>query len=119
MKATGAIVVLLLTSALFAEKPHVWETAKVISQNLGSERAGAYAAPIGNGAVAIPLYRQWNSVAVETDQYIYQWQEARGSRPVILPVNDKIMFYRDGDWFVVLDSKNKKHKFGLVGAIKK
>ena len=109
---------LLLAAPLFSEKVHEWETAKVVSQELNSERAGAYAAPLGNGTVAVPLYRRSNSVVVETDKYIYQWQEA-GRTPVILPVNGTVMFYHDGNWFIVVDSKNKKHKFGLVGAKQK
>lgn len=34
---------------------------------------------------------------------------------LILPVNGFVDFYRDGNWFIVLDSKHKKYKFALVG----
>lgn len=34
-------------------------------------------------------------------------------------VNDEVKFYRDGRWFVVLDSQKTKHKFALIGAAKK
>lgn len=111
-------IFLALATSLFAEKPRNWETARVVSQNLGSERAGAYAAPMGGGAVAVPLYRRWNVVVVETEQFRYEWQE-RGRTAIILTVNDNVRFYRDGNWFVVLDSNNKKHKFALTSSIKK
>jgi len=109
---------LLLALTVNAEKPHNWETAKVISQNLGSAAAGTYSAPIGDATVAVPLYRQWNVVVVETEQYRYEWQE-QSERKVILTVNDYVRFYRDGNWFIVMDSKNKKHKFALTSATKK
>jgi len=92
----GAIVAVLLSSALWAEKPQAWETARVISQNLSSEKAGAYAAPLGSGTVAVPLYRRWNVVIVETEQYRYEWQE-QGRTPIILNVNEDVQFHRDGN----------------------
>lgn len=113
-----AAVFLTLAVTLLAEKPHAGETAKVISQNLGSEQAGAYAAPIGGGAVAVPLYRRWNVVVVETEQYRYEWHE-QGRSAIILTLNDDVRFYRDGNWFIVLDSNNKKHKFALTSSVKK
>ena len=57
-------------------------------------------------------------MVVETDQYRYRWQE-QGKNFVVLAVNDSVKFYRDGAWFVVLDVKNKKHRFSLVGAVRK
>ena len=97
-----------------AEKQRNWEQATVISQDLDSQRSGAYATPIGNGTIAVPLYKRSNTVVVETDHYRYQWSEV-GRKVIILPVNGKVQFYRDGNWFIVMDSKNKKHKFALVG----
>ena len=119
MKAKSGILLVSILSlgcvaAFSAEKSHQWEHAKVISQDQGSSRAGAYAAPLGTGAIAVPLYRNWNRVVVETDGYIYQWNEVGRAR-IILPVNGDVAFYREGDWFIIIDSKNKKHKFGLVG----
>lgn len=108
------LILLAGTPAFGAKKPIVWERAKVISQDLTSSKAGTYIAPAGTAAIALPVYRTWNSVTVETDDYIYKWSES-GQKKVILPVNGEIRFYRDGDWFIVLDSKNKKHRFGLVG----
>jgi hypothetical protein len=111
------VLVLLSSSALLVvagEKEHPWEHAKVNAQDLNSSPAGAYAAPIGTATVAVPIYRTSNLVVVETDAYRFQWREV-GRKPVVLPVNGFIDFYRDGDWFIVLDSKHKKHKFALVG----
>ena len=101
-------------SAFLAEKQHNWERGKVISQERGSDRAGAAAAPIGTMVVAVPIYRNWNTVVIETEKYRYSWNEV-GNKHIILPVNGEIQFYRDGDYFIVLDTKNKKHKFALIG----
>ena len=116
-KFFSAVLLLVFFSAIpgFAdEKQHKMERAMVISQSLSSSPVGTYAAPIGTATVAVPIYRQSNIVTVETDDYRLEWIE-KGGKSLILPVNSFIDFYRDGDWFVVLDSKHKKHKFGLVG----
>lgn len=108
---------LTLLSPIFAssaKKQPNWERGKVISQNLTSSPAGTYAAPIGTATVAVPIYRSSNVVVIETDDYRYEWSEV-GRKPLILPVNGFINFYRDGNWFIVLDSKHKKHKFALMG----
>lgn len=69
---------------------------------------------MGTASISVPIYRRSNIVVVETDTYQYQWSEA-GKKTLILPVNDDVEFYRDGNWFIVLDTNHKKHKFGLVG----
>ena len=112
------LVFLLFGRIVDAEKPPVWEQAHVISQDVSSQRNGVYAARIGTGVAAIPLYGRSNIVTVETKDYRYQWAES-GRNTIILTVNDDVLFYRDGDWFVVLDNKNRKHKFSLVGVVKK
>jgi hypothetical protein len=33
-------------------------------------------------------------------------------------VHDQVKFYRDGQWFVVLDNQGEKHKFCLLHAMK-
>lgn len=116
MKLIAVLVFIAALSA--ADKNIAWETGMVISQDLNSQQAGTYAAPMGNARVAVPLYRRSNTVVIETEQYRYQWQE-QGRNAIILPVNDTVKFYRDGNWFIVLDTKNKKHKFGLMGQVKK
>lgn len=108
---------LTLVSRMFAfpaEKQHNWERGKVISQNLSSSPAGTYAAPMGTATVAVPIYRTSNVVVVETDDCRYELRERIEKSPIILPVNSSIQFYRDASWFIVLDSKGKKHKFGLL-----
>jgi hypothetical protein len=117
--------VLLLTAAVsvLAETPHQWEAATVVSQNLGSSRAGVYEGPLGSGRVTAPINLKSNIVVVETAGYKYTWQEFTRSPNwhhfVVLIVNEEVKFYRDGQWFVVLDSEGKKHKFTLIGAEKK
>jgi hypothetical protein len=115
MKKIGlALPFLLLSICGFAGEKHEMEHGTVISQDLNSSQAGTYNAPIGTASVSVPIYRRSNFVVVETDTYTYQWSEV-GNKTIILPVNGDVEFYRDGDWFIVLDSKHKKHKFALVG----
>jgi hypothetical protein len=114
-RACYAVLCVFVT--LFAhagKKENKTEHGRVISQDLNSSNAGIYNAPVGTATVAVPIYRRSNVVVVETQSYRYQWLE-RGRNAIILPVNGEIEFYRDGDLFVVLDSKGKKHKFSLVG----
>lgn len=111
-------ILLLLSLFAAAGDEHQWEQARVISQDLNSSQAGTYNAPIGNASVSVPIYRRSNIVVVETDTYQYQWSEV-GRKTIILPVNDVIDFYRDGNWFIVQDTNHKKHKFALVGMTKR
>jgi hypothetical protein len=91
------------------------ETAKVISQNIDSYNAGTAAMPIGTMVVGVPITRRSNIVVVETAHHRLTWSEVvTGRGPVILPVNETIQFFQDGNWFIVLDSNRKKHKFSLI-----
>lgn len=117
MKYRFVLPILLLSIFAAAADEHQWEQGRVISQDLNSSQAGTYNAPIGNASVAVPIYRRSNIVVVETDAYQYQWSEV-GRKTIILPVNDVVDFYRDGNWFIVLDTNHKKHKFALVGMTK-
>ena len=118
-----SLLMLATSIVVMAEKPHQWETATVISQNLGSSPAGTYRGPLGSGQATVPINIKSNIVVVETGDYRYTWQEFTRSPNwhhfVVLTVNDKVKFYRDGQWFVVLDSQGKKHNFTLIGAVKK
>jgi hypothetical protein len=115
MKRSGLVLsFVLLSICAFAGDKHQMERATVISQEMNSCAAGTYNAPVGTATVSVPIYRRSNIVVVETDDYTYRWSEV-GNKTIVLPVNGKIEFYRDGDWFIVLDSKNKKHKFALIG----
>lgn len=112
--SVALVLILLVPSLATGEKQHSWETAKVISQDLNAYNAGTVAMPIGTGIAAVPIRRRSNIVVVETATQRLTWSEA-GKNTIILPVNGSVQFYRDGNWFIVLDSKNKKHKFGLIG----
>jgi hypothetical protein len=117
---------LLATASLFGGEKPKWEEATVISQNLGSQPAGAYAAPLGNGTVAVPIYAHSNIVVIDTDHSRLTLTEPNlggaiifrrsySSTPLILPVNGNVQFYRNGDWFIFMDRKHKKHRFSLIG----
>ena len=90
-------------------------SAKVISQEIGSYNNGAAVVPCGNMLFAAPIRRQSNIVVVETAHHSLTWSESpRDRSTLVLSVNDTIQFYQDGNWFIVLDSRHKKHKFALV-----
>ncbi|MDR5726639.1 MAG: hypothetical protein RB191_04130 [Terriglobia bacterium] len=91
------------------------QSARVISQEIGSYNNGAAVVPYGNMLFAAPIRRQSNIVVVETARHRLTWSESpRDRHTLVLSVNDTIQFYYDGKWFIVLDSKHKKHKFALV-----
>jgi hypothetical protein len=72
--------------------------------------------PIGTAAIAVPINGRSNVVVVDTGPTRYTWSEATRRGTIVLTVNAQVEFYRDGDWFVVLDSKGGKHRFALIGA---
>jgi hypothetical protein len=86
-----------------AEQSHQWETGTVISQKLTSDSS---------------------TVAVITGAHSYVWQEVTRSPGwhhfIVLvhnqTVHDQVKFYRDGQWFVILDDQGEQHKFRLIRA---
>lgn len=117
------LLMLTIPLSAIAGKLHQWETAIVISQSLGSTTAGVYGGPLGAGQIAAPINLTSNLVVVETGEYRYTWQEFTRSPNwhhfIVLTVNDELKFYREGRWFVVVDSQKREHKFALIGAAKK
>ena len=114
--AVIAVVVLLASTLAFAEKERAWEMAKVVSQDLRTHTGAAYGGPFGPGPMIVPVAYTTNIAVVETKDYRYTWSE-HSKKKVVLPVHGTIRFYRDGDYFVVLDTNGKKHKFGLLKAV--
>ena len=108
-----AFLLLLLSVPAFAKPIRQFESGKVVSQELSSEDGGYAVIPIGTGLVGAPITRRSNVVVVETVTERFTWMEA-GRSSIILPVHGTIQFYRDGKWFVILGSSQKKHKFGLM-----
>ena len=87
----------------------------VIAQNFTSTPGGTVAMPLGTGAIAVPIYRRANYVQVDTGKYQYQWVESVGrAGSLVLAVGGEVKFYREDEWFIVMDRKNKKHKFSIV-----
>jgi hypothetical protein len=101
------------TSSAAKEAPECTR-AKIISQDLTTADRGAYAMPVGNATVAIPLTTRTNRVVIETPKARMELIEA-GDGAIILPVDGEAEFCADKDYLVVLDSKKKKHKFIVVG----
>ncbi|MGB9408379.1 MAG: hypothetical protein WCA89_12635, partial [Terracidiphilus sp.] len=86
----------------FAKNQPEFQPAKVISQNIGSYNGGAAAMPIGTMVVAVPITRRSDIVVLETANHrLTLSEQMTGRGPVILPVNETIPFYQDGNWFIV------------------
>ena len=90
--------------------PPYWQGAKVLSQNLTSS----------SSTLSVREYRKttnpywlWNRITIQTTTQVLDWWEI-GTKPLAFPVNGFIQFYRDGDLYVVLDKKGKKHRFAVV-----
>jgi hypothetical protein len=99
----------------FSKSQPAMQTAKVISQEIGSYSQGAAVLPVGGMLVGVPITRRSDMVVLETASYRFTLSELIGRYgAVILPVNGTVEFYQDGKWFIVLDSSKKKHKFSLV-----
>ena len=108
-----AVLLLLCCLPVFAKTNPQTETAKVISQDISAQQGGYAMMPIGTSVVGMPINHRSNLVIVETASHRLTWAET-GNKAIVLPVNGEIKFYRDGDLFIVMDSKNKKHKFALM-----
>jgi len=97
------LVILVTCSAVMAEPSHQWKTATILSQKLTSDS---------------------NTVAVITGAHSYVWQEVSPSSDshhfIVLvhdqTVHEQVKFYREGQWFVILDDQGEKHKFRLIRA---
>lgn len=73
------------------------------------------------------VFGRWNTVEILTDAYRYRLQELatglrslspmrRGpARPIILPVHQRISFYREKGAFILLDTAGHKHVFEVLG----
>jgi hypothetical protein len=115
-----AVAFLFVCVSIFAaqkEQPPL-QYGKVLAQDLTSDQAGTYAAPMGTARIAVPIYRRSNQVTIETDRYIDQWVEI-GRKTLILPVNGEVTFWQEKNVFVVLDANAHKHKFAVVGMTSK
>ncbi len=121
------LFILIASAVVVAEESHQWETATVISQTIGSSPMGECTGQVGSGAVAAPTNRKSNTVVVDAGRYRYSWQELTGGSDwhqfIVLTGHDhiaheQVKFYRDDQWFVVLDDQGEKHKFCLLHAIK-
>jgi hypothetical protein len=97
----------------YAKDKHPLQTATVVSQQIGSYNAGAAVMPMYGGLVGVPITRRSNVVIVETANSLMTWSEV-GNKTIILPEGGKVSFYQDKDYFVIMDSRNKKHRFVLT-----
>lgn len=120
------LFILTTSATVMAEEPHQWETATVISQNIGRSVMGECSQQVGGGSVAAPTNRKSNTVVVDIGRSRYSLQELTGGSDwnhfIVLTghdrvAHDQVKFYRDGQLFVVLDHQGEKHKFCLLRAI--
>jgi hypothetical protein len=122
-----SLFILTTSATVMAEEPHHWETATVISQNLGGSVMGECSDQVGGGSVAAPTDRKLNTVVVDTGRYRYSLRELTGGSDwnhfIVLTghrgvAHDQVKFYRAGQLFVVLDNQGEKHEFCLLHATK-
>ena len=72
--AVLAVLTFCLAVSAVAEHPP-FQTAKVISQDIGVADAGYAVVPVGTGVVGGRLGRRQNIVVVEAAGHRYTWQE--------------------------------------------
>ena len=108
--AIGLLYIALPASA--KEQPEC-HSAKVLSQEIGTYENGLAVVPMGTMVAGVPLRHRSNVVTVQTTNHRLTLSE-QGNKTVVLSVNEEVQVCRDGNWFVVLDSTKKKHKFSLV-----
>jgi hypothetical protein len=106
----------LAASALAKDPAPVWEEGLVTGQSQDSSPGGFYAAPIGTGVIGVPITRRTNTVDIESGRYHYQWVEntAKSHGYIVLPVGETVRFYREKNWFIIMDARQKKHYFAIV-----
>jgi hypothetical protein len=99
----------------FAKNQLQFQTAKVVSQEIGSYNGGAAVMPVGGVLVGVPITRRSDIVVWETGSHrLTLSEQMTGRGAVVMPVNETIQFYQDGKWFIVFDAQKKKHKFSLL-----
>ena len=119
---------LLTTSAtVIAEEFHQWETATVISQNIGRSVMGNCSEQVGGGSVAAPINHKSNTVVVDVGRHRYSLQELTGGSDwnhfIVLTghgrvAHSQVKFYRAGQLFVVLGKRGEKHEFCVLHGTK-
>ena len=123
VQVVSGLTLLTLCAVVLAEDSHPWETATVISQNIGSSVMGECSAEVAAGSVAAPIDRKLNTVVLDTGRYRYSLQEITIGPDwhhfIVLTGNDRIAheqvkFYRDGSLFVVLGDQGEEHRFCLL-----
>jgi hypothetical protein len=122
-----SLFILTTSVTVMAEESHQWETATVISQNIGRSVMGECSEQFGGGSVAAPANRRSNTVVADIGRYRYSLQELTGGSSwnhfIVLTghdrlAHDQVKFYRVGQLFVVLDNQGEKHEFCLLHATK-
>lgn len=113
-RISGAGLILSAFAVTAKDKAITWENAVVVAQNLSSAQLGTYRGPIGGGNISLPIYRQTNDIVIDSPPYRYELVEATRRNFIILVVGGTVGFYRNGNWFVFVDVKNRKHKFSAI-----
>ena len=120
-----SLFILSTSATVMAKEPHQWETATVISQNIGRSVMGECRERVRGSSVAAPANHKSNTIVVDTGRQRYSLQELTGGSHwnhfVVLTGHDgvaheQVKFYRVGQLFVVLDNQGEKHEFCLLHA---
>jgi hypothetical protein len=99
--------------------PVVWENGFAVSQETQSSPGGAIIRPMifSRGLIETVVTSQTHTVHVDTGQSHYTWvEDTRKARTfLVFRVGASFRFYRDKNYFVVVDHDNKRHFFILAG----
>lgn len=111
-----AISLLLCLGALApAQAPPGTFTAHVVHQEIGSENGGSAVIPLNGALIGMPIMRRTNMVILQTAHHRLEIAESSKDRHlIVLTVGGDVSVTREKQWFIILDSENKKHKFSVV-----
>lgn len=116
------LVLLVLGLSLQAkQKPIVWRPARVVSQEIGTTREGAVESRYYNVRVARKLNIPHNNIVLETPTDILTLREIFAKdHYLVLEINGSTSFYLDkNDWYIMVDSRHRAHRFSLTGMTRK
>ncbi len=117
-RLTVMLALLSICGVVLAKKPIQWEVGHVVSQDMSSQNGGVATVPYGGAIITVPIRTSSNTAVVDVGNMRYMWAEV-GNKRIVLIVNSDVQFYRDGNWFIVLDTKGGKHKFSVMAARQK
>lgn len=113
-----SLILLLCCLPAFASNAPPFESAMVVSQNVGPYTGGAISTASGGSATAsaigVAVIRAANVVVIQTAQRRLTLLELTGKGYMLLLVNGTVDFHMDGNRAVLRDANGKTHKFYIT-----